>query len=166
MANIAQAVNVLQAMLLTQGANMAKTPTYYTFALYRPFQDATVLPVHVTAPLLTVSVPVNLPQTQAKPSTAADKKPLTVSVKEDGTIYVQESLVTLTGLVAALKTIPDIDPETRIMVRGDKKNNYGTMVEVLGAIANAGYTKIGLAASLPTPAAPQSTPARSNPTHR
>lgn len=53
MANIAQAVNVLQAMLLTQGANMAKTPTYYTFALYRPFQDATVLPVHVTAPLLT-----------------------------------------------------------------------------------------------------------------
>ncbi len=145
--------------------------------LYKPMSEINVTPFvdvmlvllivfMVTAPLLTVSVPVNLPQTQAKPSTAADKKPLTVSVKEDGTIYVQESLVTLTGLVAALKTIPDIDPETRIMVRGDKKNNYGTMVEVLGAIANAGYTKIGLAASLPTPAAPQSTPARSNPTHR
>jgi len=52
MANIAQAVNVLQAMLLTDGANMARTPTYYAFALYRPFQDATVLPIHVNAPQL------------------------------------------------------------------------------------------------------------------
>jgi alpha-N-arabinofuranosidase len=52
MANIAQAVNVLQAMLLTDGDKLAKTPTYYTFAMYVPFQDATVLPVQVTAPLL------------------------------------------------------------------------------------------------------------------
>jgi len=53
MANIAQAVNVLQAMLLTNGAKMAKTPTYYAFAMYMPFQDATFLPVHVTPPMLT-----------------------------------------------------------------------------------------------------------------
>lgn len=52
MANIAQAVNVLQAMLLTDGAKMARTPTYYAFAMYRPFQDATVLPIHVSAPQL------------------------------------------------------------------------------------------------------------------
>jgi biopolymer transport protein TolR len=144
--------------------------------LYKPMSEINVTPFvdvmlvllivfMVTAPLLTVSVPVNLPQTQAKPVASPDKKPLTVSVKEDGSIYVQESLVTLTGLVAALKAIPDISPETRIMVRGDKKNNYGTMVEVLGAIANAGYSKIGLAATLPGASAP-STPARSNPTHR
>ena len=55
MANIAQAVNVLQAMLITDGGKMAKTPSYYVFAMYLPFQDATVLPVTVTAPELTSS---------------------------------------------------------------------------------------------------------------
>jgi alpha-L-arabinofuranosidase len=53
MANIAQAVNVLQAMLLTDGAKMAKTPSYYVFKMYLPFQDATLLPVEVKGPLLT-----------------------------------------------------------------------------------------------------------------
>jgi alpha-L-arabinofuranosidase len=52
MANIAQAVNVLQAMLLTDGAKMAKTPSYYVFKMYLPFQDATLLPVEVSAPKL------------------------------------------------------------------------------------------------------------------
>jgi alpha-L-arabinofuranosidase len=52
MANIAQAVNVLQAMLLTDGAKMAKTPSYHVFAMYLPFQDATFLPVEAKAPLL------------------------------------------------------------------------------------------------------------------
>jgi alpha-L-arabinofuranosidase len=52
MANIAQTVNVLQAMLLTDGAKMAKTPSYYVFALYLPFQDANFLPVEVKAPML------------------------------------------------------------------------------------------------------------------
>lgn len=52
MANIAQAVNVLQAMLLTDGDKLAKTPTYYTFAMYTPFQDATFLPVNAPAPML------------------------------------------------------------------------------------------------------------------
>jgi alpha-N-arabinofuranosidase len=52
MANIAQTVNVLQAMLLTDGAKMAKTPSYYVFKMYLPFQDATLLPVAMKAPLL------------------------------------------------------------------------------------------------------------------
>jgi alpha-L-arabinofuranosidase len=52
MANIAQAVNVLQAMLLTDGAKMAKTPSYYVFKMYLPFQDATLLPVEVSVPKL------------------------------------------------------------------------------------------------------------------
>jgi len=52
MANIAQAVNVLQAMLLTDGDKLAKTPTYYTFAMYTPFQDATFIPVNAPAPML------------------------------------------------------------------------------------------------------------------
>lgn len=50
MANIAQMVNVLQAVLQTDGAKMARTPTYYAFWLYRPFQGATALPVAISSP--------------------------------------------------------------------------------------------------------------------
>ncbi len=146
--------------------------------LYRPMSEINVTPFvdvmlvllivfMVTAPLLTVSVPVNLPKTQAPPAAAVDKKPLYVSVKENGSIYVQDTPVRLTDLVATLKATPDSNPDTRIMVRGDQKNTYGLMVEVLGMIANAGFTKIGLAAELPggTPTAPHPIPSRSNPTH-
>jgi alpha-N-arabinofuranosidase len=76
MANIAQAVNVLQAMLLTDGAKMAKTPSYHVFAMYLPFQDATFLPVDVKAPMLT----------SGKDSFPAFN--LTAARAKDGKIYV------------------------------------------------------------------------------
>jgi len=119
----------------------------------------------VTAPLLTVSVPVNLPKTPAPPAAVTDKEPLYVSVKSDGSIYVQETQVELAALVPKLRAVAGNNPDTRIMVRGDEKNLYGIMVQVLGAISAAGFTRIGLAAELPgTPAAPHPTPARSTPT--
>jgi alpha-L-arabinofuranosidase len=76
MANIAQAVNVLQAMLLTDGAKMAKTPSYYVFKMYLPFQDATLIPVEVKAPTLT----------SGKYSFPAFN--LTVAKANDGKVYV------------------------------------------------------------------------------
>lgn len=102
----------------------------------------------VTAPLLTVGVPVDLPKTNAPPL-AADKEPLYVSVKPDGTIWLQESQVDLPTLAPKLTAISGANPETRILVRGDRTNSYGRMVEVLGAISGAGFKKIGLAAELP-----------------
>jgi biopolymer transport protein TolR len=108
----------------------------------------------VTAPLLTVGVPLDLPQTNAPPL-EAEKDPLTVSVQTDGTIYLQETAIDLAGLVPRLVAITGANPEARILVRGDRGNNYGRMVEVLSAISTAGFKKIGLAAELPgsTPSA-------------
>ena len=102
----------------------------------------------VTAPLLTVGVPVDLPKTNAPPL-AVDKEPLYVSVKPNGSIWVQETEVDLATLAPKLTAISGAIPETRVLVRGDHTNSYGRMVEVLGAISGAGFKKIGLAAELP-----------------
>ncbi len=104
----------------------------------------------VTAPLLTVGVPVDLPKTNAPPLTVEkDKEPLYVSVKPDGSIWLQETRVELATLAPKLSAITGANPDTRVLVRGDRTNTYGRMVEVLGAISGAGFKKIGLAAELP-----------------
>ncbi|MEI6559746.1 MAG: ExbD/TolR family protein [Rhodospirillaceae bacterium] len=109
----------------------------------------------VTAPLLTVGVPVDLPKTNAPPlAVEKDKEPLYVSVKPDGTIWVQETPVDLAALAPKLTAVTGANPETRVLVRGDRANSYGRMVEVLGAISGAGFKKIGLAAELPGAGAP------------
>ena len=126
---------------------------------YRPMSEINVTPFvdvmlvllivfMVTAPLLTVGVPVDLPKTAAKPL-AIDKDPVSVSVTPDGAIFVQKMPVDLPGLVPKLRAIAGQNPDVRIIVRGDATNSYGRMVEVLGAISNAGFSKIGLAAELP-----------------
>ncbi|MEI7606760.1 MAG: biopolymer transporter ExbD [Rhodospirillaceae bacterium] len=109
----------------------------------------------VTAPLLTVGVPVDLPKTNAPPL-ATDKEPLYVSVKPDGTVWLQETQIDLSTLGPKLIAVTGANPEARILVRGDRSNAYGRMVEVLGAISGAGFKKIGLAAELPgsSPAKP------------
>ncbi len=111
----------------------------------------------ITAPLLTVGVPVDLPKTNAPPlSIDKDKEPLYVSVKPDGSIWVQESRVELATLATKLSAITGANPDTRVLVRGDRSNSYGRMVEVLGAISAAGFKKIGLAAELPgSPTSPK-----------
>ena len=102
----------------------------------------------VTAPLLTVGVPVDLPKTNAPPL-ATDKEPLYVSVKPDGTVWLQETQVDIPTLAPKLIAITGANPEARILVRGDRSNTYGRMVEVLGTISAAGFHKIGLAAEMP-----------------
>ncbi|MEI8394171.1 MAG: ExbD/TolR family protein [Rhodospirillaceae bacterium] len=102
----------------------------------------------VTAPLLTVGIPVDLPKANAPPI-ATEEKPLFVTVKPDGSLYLQESRIELAALLPKLKAITGANAEARIMVRGDRSNTYGRMVEVLGTISAAGYKKIGLVADSP-----------------
>ncbi len=154
--------------LATKGGRRGKRRSYRPMAEINvtPFVDVMLVLLivfMVTAPLLTVGVPVDLPKTSAPPL-ATDKEPLYVSVKPDGSIFVQETPIDLAGLVPKLTAITGANPEARILVRGDRTNTYGRMVEVLGAISSAGFHKIGLAAELPgtAPAAGRPTPARSN----
>jgi biopolymer transport protein TolR len=107
----------------------------------------------VTAPLMTVGVPVDLPKTQAK-SLSEKEEPLTISITVDNKIFLQETEVALKDLVARLKAITEAKPDTRIFVRGDQKISYGTLLEVMGTITAAGFEKVALMAELPPPKPP------------
>ena len=106
----------------------------------------------VSAPLMTVGVPVDLPKTAA-PSLPADNKPLFISIDTQNRIYVQETPVELDNLVPLLRAITENNPEARVLVRGDAKIQYGTMLQVMGTISAGGFSKVGLVAELPQPKA-------------
>jgi biopolymer transport protein TolR len=97
----------------------------------------------VAAPLLTVGVPIDLPETQAK-SLNTESKPITVSVTTEGQIYLLDQLVTLDDLVARITEIAPNGTDERIYVRGDQAAGYGTVMQVMGVLSGAGYAHIGL----------------------
>ena len=97
----------------------------------------------VAAPLLTVGVPIDLPETRAN-AMNPETQPITISVNENGQIYLQETEIPLDEVVAKLNAIATTGYEERIYVRGDKTTNYGTVMQVMARIQAAGYTKIGL----------------------
>ncbi len=102
----------------------------------------------ITAPLLTVGVPVDLPKTKAK-SIAESEEPLVITVNAEGVIFIQDTEVELDNLVPRLAAITDYKPDTRIYVRGDKSINYGRVLEVMGTVNVAGFTRVALVAELP-----------------
>jgi biopolymer transport protein TolR len=99
----------------------------------------------VSAPLLTVGVPLDLPQTQAK-TLDQDKEPLTVSVNGKGEVYLQNTEIPVEELVAKLKAITEArgGAEERIFVRGDQKVEYGMVLKVMGRISAAGFRRVAL----------------------
>ena len=99
----------------------------------------------VSAPLLTVGVPIDLPQTQAK-SLDQDKEPLTVSVKVDGEVFLQNSEIKVDELVPKLQAITQARGglDERIYVRGDRKVDYGTVMRVMGRLSAAGFRRVAL----------------------
>ena len=99
----------------------------------------------VSAPLLTVGVPIDLPQTQAK-SLDQDKEPLTVSVNTKGEVYLQNSEIKIDELVPKLQAITQArgGNDERIYVRGDRKVDYGTVMRVMGRLSAAGFRRVAL----------------------
>jgi len=99
----------------------------------------------VSAPLLTVGVPLDLPQSQAK-SLDQDREPLTISVNNQGQVFLQNNEIKVEDLVQKLKAITDARGglDERIYVRGDKKVDYGTMMRVMGRLSAAGYHRVAL----------------------
>ncbi|KAB2665673.1 protein TolR [Brucella tritici] len=97
----------------------------------------------VSAPLLTVGVPIDLPDTQAK-AMNADTQPITVSVNSEGKIFLQETEIPIEEVVPKLQAIAKTGYEERIFVRGDKAADYGTVMKVMARISAAGFKNIGL----------------------
>ena len=99
----------------------------------------------ISAPLLTVGVPIDLPETRAK-ALQTETEPLTVSVGSDGKIYLQDTEITVEELVPRLQAIATAGYEERIFVRGDRDAEYGSMMQVMGRLNQAGFRRIGLVA--------------------
>src|ERR1700742_1855166 len=132
-------------------------------ARYRPLAEINVTPLvdvmlvlliifMVTAPLMTSGVSVDLPKTNAQ-QLNSDSEPLTVTIKADGSIFLQDQGVELQDLVGKLQSIAQNNPDRRIFVRGDKDLAYGRIMEVMGTITQGGFTKVALLAE--QTAAPQ-----------
>ena len=100
----------------------------------------------VSAPLLTVGVPIDLPQTQASSLDAADKEPLAVSVNTKGQVFLQNSEIKVDELVPKLQAITAArgGVDERIYVRGDKTVDYGTMMKIMGRLSAAGFRRVAL----------------------
>ena len=127
----------------------------------RPISDINVTPFvdvmlvllivfMVTAPLLTVGVPVDLPKTHAQPL-SQDREPLSITIKSDGHIFLQNTPIADEELVPKLAAIAQNGYDQRIFVRGDKSANYGRVIEVMGMLNAAGFTHIGLVTSVAHP---------------
>ena len=97
----------------------------------------------VAAPLMTVGVPIDLPKTQAR-QLNTEQKPVTVSVNTEGVIFVGDTQVPLEGIVDAVTAASTNGIEDRVYVRGDGTASYGAVMQVMGALSGAGFTKIGL----------------------
>ncbi len=100
----------------------------------------------VSAPLLTVGVPIDLPPSQAK-SLDQDKEPLTISLNQEGKVFLQNTEIGVEELVPKLKAISEARGggfDERIYVRGDRKVDYGTVMKVMGRISGAGFHRVAL----------------------
>ena len=102
----------------------------------------------ITAPLLTVGVQVDLPETKASLLTG-DDEPLTITVDAQGRVFLQETELALDTLSPRLVAITGNNPDVRIFVRGDRAIDYGRVMEVMGTVNAAGYRKVALIAVMP-----------------
>jgi len=126
-----------------------------TGGTYRPMAEINVTPMvdvmlvllivfMVAAPLLTAGVPVDLPNSEAKPIMDEDNKPIEVTVTKEGVLYIGETEVKRERLVPLLSAMTEGQVDRRIYIRGDQGLAYGQIMEVLGAVNGAGFNKVAL----------------------
>ena len=123
---------------------------------YRPLAEINVTPMvdvmlvllvifMVTAPLLTVGVPINLPKTSAAQITEP-KEPIIVSLNQDGETFIGDEKIAAEDLKARLATMAAGDPTRIVYVRGDRVLPYGRIMDLLGIVNTAGFAKVSLLA--------------------
>lgn len=118
-----------------------------------PFVDVMLVLViifMVAAPLLNIGVPVDLPKATLKPLNES-QDPLVVTVDAEGKIFIQEAEVPDEALVPRLRALSNVNKDLRIFVRGDRAIEYGRIMQVMGMLSQAGFTKVALIAEAPLP---------------
>ena len=104
----------------------------------------------ITAPLLTVGIPINLPKTKAT-ALPEDQTPLSITINKDEKIFLQDSEIDLENLVPRLIAISKNKSDRKIFIRADKILPYGEVVKIMGLISSAGFNKIALVTDFPKP---------------
>ena len=97
----------------------------------------------VTAPLLTVGIQVDLPETSAD-TLPEESEPLTLTIHSKGEVFIQETKIEFDNLIKKILAVSNNRTDTRIYVRGDKTINYGRVLEVMGKLSGSGFTKVAL----------------------
>jgi biopolymer transport protein TolR len=97
----------------------------------------------VTAPLLTVGVPIELPRTEAK-QLESETDPLTISIRADGTIFIQETVIDREQLVAQMRAISNEGYDRRVFIRADATADYGLVADVMARLSASGFRNLGL----------------------
>ena len=118
-----------------------------------PFVDVMLVLViifMVAAPLLNIGVPVDLPKSTLKPLNES-QDPLVITVDSAGNIFIQEAEIPEDAFVPRLQAVSQANRELRIFVRGDRAINYGRVMQVMGMVSQAGFTKVALVAEAPLP---------------
>lgn len=121
-----------------------------------PFVDVMLVLViifMVAAPLLTIGVPVELPKATVKPLNES-RDPLVITVDKNGRIFIQEAEIEDSAFVPRLRAVSDANTELRIFVRGDREIDYGRVMQVMGFVAQAGFSNVALVAEAPLPDGP------------
>ena len=97
----------------------------------------------VTAPLLTVGVQVDLPESSAD-TLPEESEPLTLTINAKGEIFIQETKIEFEKIIPKILAVSNNRTDTRIFVRGDKTINYGRVLEIMGVLSGSGFTKVAL----------------------
>jgi TolR protein len=129
---------------------------------YKPLSEINVTPMvdvmlvllvifMVAAPLLTVGVPVTLPKTSAAEVTKP-QEPIIVTINKDGDTFIADDKVTGDDLKARLAALAARDPSRIVYVRGDRTIQYSQLMDLLGAVNKAGFSKVSLLAEATTAA--------------
>lgn len=122
---------------------------------YRPMAEINVTPFvdvmlvllivfMVAAPLLTAGVPIDLPNSDAKPIQEEDTKPIEISIDKSGKIFIGESEVEKKRLIPLLSAMTEGQADRRIYIRGDEAIDYGVVMNIIGGINGAGFNKVAL----------------------
>ena len=102
----------------------------------------------VTAPLLTVGVPVNLPKVESQ-SLDAQREPLEITLNENNELFIGDEIVILDELISKVRAVAGNNSDIRIFLRADTNINYGEVMQVLGALNTSGFLKIALVTKKP-----------------
>ncbi len=109
----------------------------------------------VTAPLLTVGVPLDLPETKST-TVQGNDEPLVISVDREGRVFLEDLEIGLDNLVEKLRAVTGEKADQRIFVRGDRDVNYGRVLQVMGEIHDAGFTRVAMVSAGPSKEKPES----------